>query len=194
MAEYTAVYEAAAAVVELLRREMTPEPISKPELIGLCPPFEPEDFQLTVHLYHLEEENHRREPAYGYRQEGLESQRYAPLPLNLHLIITAHSKAVVMTRAADEQRLLGRAMQVIRDHPDLTPYLSGSIAGAQEPVRLTLEKALTAEQLMRVWSGANKPYKLSFGCVVNTVFIDSERTRAVARVRSVRISTEDTSK
>lgn len=194
MAEYTAVYEAAAAVVELLRSEMTPEPISKPELIGLCPPFEPEDFQLTVHLYHLEEESFRNEPSFGYRQEGFEAQRFAPLPLNLHLIVTAHSKAPVLTRAADEQRLLGRAMQVIRDHPDLTPYLSGSIAGAQEPVRLMLEKALPADQLMRIWSGANKPYKLSFGCMVNTVLIDSERTRTVARVRSVRITTEDTSK
>ena len=59
MAEYTALYEAAQAVVELLRQEMTPEPISKPELIGLCAPQEPEDFQLTVHLYHLEEEAHK---------------------------------------------------------------------------------------------------------------------------------------
>ena len=54
MAEYTAIFEAAEAVAELLRREMTPEPISKPELIGLCTPFEPEDFQLTVYLYALE--------------------------------------------------------------------------------------------------------------------------------------------
>lgn len=194
MAEYTAVYEAAAAVVELLRREMTPEPVSKPEMIGLCAPFEPEDFQVTVHLYHLEEEGHRAESAYGYRQEGLNGQRFAPLPLNLHLMITAHSKAPVITRAADEQRILGRAIQVVRDHPDLTPYLAKTAAQAQETLRLTLEKAQSADQLMRVWSGANKPYKLSFGCQVSTVLIDSERTRTVARVRSVRITTEDTSK
>lgn len=191
MAEYTAVYEAAAALVELLRREMTPEPISKPELIGLCTPFEPEDFQLTVHLYHIEEENHRSETTYGYRPEGLQTQRIAPLPLNLHLMITAHSKAPVITRAADEQRILGRAMQVIRDHPDLEPYLVGSIAGAQEPLRLMLEKAQPIDQLMRIWSGANKPYKLSFGCQVGAVLLDSERTRTVSRVRSVRINTED---
>ena len=194
MAEYTALYEAAQAVVELLRQEMTPAPISKPELIGLCAPQEPEDFQLTVHLYHLEEEAHRRDSGHGFVQEGRESQRFAPLQLNLHLLITAHSKAPVLTRAADEYRILGRAVQVVRDHPDLAAYLTGSLAASGEPVHLMLEKGLQADQLQRLWGGGNKPYKLSFGCLVNTVLIDSERVRSVARVKQIRIQTEDSSK
>lgn len=42
MAGYTAIAEAGQAIVALLRREMTPEPVSKPELIGLGSPFEPD--------------------------------------------------------------------------------------------------------------------------------------------------------
>ena len=194
MAEYTALYEAAQAVVELLRQEMTPEPISKPELIGMCAPYEPEDFQLTVYLYSMEEDTPGREPAYGFVQEGRQTQRMAPLALNLHLILTAHSKAPILTRAADEYRILGRALQVVRDHPDLAPYATGSLAASGQPVRLTLEKALPQDALQRVWSGSNKPYKLSFGCLVQAVYIDSERVRTVARVRHIRIETEDTSK
>lgn len=57
MAGYTAISEVGNSLVELLRREMTPEPVSKPELIGLCSPYEPEDFQLTVFLFHCEQEN-----------------------------------------------------------------------------------------------------------------------------------------
>ncbi len=194
MAEYTALYEAAQAVVELLRQEMTPEPISKPELIGLCAPYEPEDFQLTVYLYAMEEEPPGRDPAHGFVQEGRQTQRMAPLALNLHLALTAHSKAPAITRAADEYRILGRAMQVIRDHPDLAPYAAGSLAASGQPIRLSLEKALPPETLPRIWSGSNKPYKLSFGCLVQAVRIDSERVRTVARVRHIRIETEDTSR
>ena len=35
MAGYTAIAEAGQAIVALLRREMTPEPVGKPDLIGL---------------------------------------------------------------------------------------------------------------------------------------------------------------
>ena len=192
MAEYTAIFEAAEAVAELLRREMTPEPISKPELIGLCTPFEPEDFQLTVYLYALEEETHRRQSPYAFQTEGRDAQRMPPLALNLHLALTAHSKAPVQTRAADEYRILGRAMQVVRDHPDLAPYCGGSLAASGQPVRLSLENDRERQEaLQRAWSGSNKPYKLSFSCRVETVLLDSERVRSVARVRHIRIETEE---
>ena len=192
MAEYTAIFEAAEAVAELLRREMTPEPISKPELIGLCTPFEPEDFQLTVYLYALEEETHRRQSPYAFQTEGRDAQRMPPLALNLHLALTARSKAPVQTRAADEYRILGRAMQVVRDHPDLAPYCGGSLAASGQPVRLSLENDRERQEaLQRAWSGSNKPYKLSFSCRVETVLLDSERVRSVARVRHIRIETEE---
>lgn len=105
MAGYTAIAEAGQAIVALLRREMTPEPVSKPEQIGLGSPFEPEDFQLTVHLLHLEESAEGRQ---GFIQEGRNTQRMAPLQLKLTYLVTAHSKAPVTNRAEDEYRILGR--------------------------------------------------------------------------------------
>ena len=115
-----------------------------------------------------------------------------PLALNLHLALTAHSKAPVQTRAADEYRILGRAMQVVRDHPDLAPYCGGSLAASGQPVRLSLENDRERQEaLQRAWSGSNKPYKLSFSCRVETVLLDSERVRSVARVRHIRIETEE---
>lgn len=89
MPAYTAIAEAGMAIVELLRSQMTPEPISKPELIGLCLPYEPEDYQLTVYLYHIEQS---AESQAGYVREGKTLQRLAPLTLNLNFLITAHSK------------------------------------------------------------------------------------------------------
>ena len=50
MADYTALVEAGAALVELLRDNLTPEPIGNRELISLCSPHESENNQLTLYL------------------------------------------------------------------------------------------------------------------------------------------------
>ena len=55
MTDYTAIYETAESLAALFRRDMTPEPIAKAEQIGLCEPQEPEDNQLTIWIYNVEE-------------------------------------------------------------------------------------------------------------------------------------------
>ena len=57
MADYTALMEAGTALVEMLRDNLTPEPLGDRELIALCSPHENENNQLTLYLYHLEEES-----------------------------------------------------------------------------------------------------------------------------------------
>jgi len=175
------------AIVELLRSQMTPEPISKPELIGLCSPYEPEDYQLTVYLYHIEQSAETRA---GYVQEGKTHQRLAPLTLNLNFLITAHSKAPVQNRAQDEYRIIGRAIQVIRDTPVLTgSLLSGSLAESGAPLRVSVSK-LSLEQLQKIWNSNQKPYKLSFA-VQCTVEIESNVTRTVGRVGEITITLDE---
>lgn len=65
MADYTAFVEAGNGLVELLRENMTPEPISKRDLISLCSPHESENNQLTVYLFHIEEDK-QAAPQAGY--------------------------------------------------------------------------------------------------------------------------------
>ena len=48
MADYTALVEAGSALVELLRDNLTPEPISNRELIALCSPHESESRAVTT--------------------------------------------------------------------------------------------------------------------------------------------------
>ena len=67
MAEYTAFVEAGNGLVELLRENMTPEPISKRDLISLCSPHESENNQVTVYLFHIEEDK-QSAPNGGYMQ------------------------------------------------------------------------------------------------------------------------------
>ncbi len=192
MGEYTAIHEAAKGVVELLQSKMTPAPISKPELIGLGAPFDASDFQLTVYLYQISNQPHRQNSPYGFQQEGKNTQRMAPLPVVLSLLITAHSKAPIQTRAADEYRILGRAIQVLRDNPMLTgDMLSGSLSSIEEPLHLTLDTEISIDQYNKLWSGTSKPYKLSVICQVDTVSIDSQRVKTVSRVKRVEINPKE---
>ena len=73
MADYTAVVEAGNALLELLRDSLTPEPLGNRELISLCSPHESENNQLTLYLYHMEEESQNMSS--GYYQVDQNTQR-----------------------------------------------------------------------------------------------------------------------
>lgn len=187
MGAYTAVYEAGNGIVEHLRRHMTPEPVSKPELIGLGNPFEPEDYQLTVHLYHMEENSGG---VSGFVQESKTQQRLAPINLRLHYLITAHSKAPVQSRAADEQRIMGRLLQVLRDEAIIDfSLLSGSLKDEGESLTVNVDK-LNYEQMVKVWNSTSKPFKLSIACQCG-VTIRSNKVRTVSRVIDAAFHTEE---
>lgn len=187
MGAYTAIYEAGNGIVELLRANITPEPVSKPELIGLCNPFEPEDYQLTVYLYHVEEISGG---VSGFVQENKNQQRLAPMNLRLHFLITAHSKAPVHSRAADEYRIIGRVLQLLRDDAVIEPdRLSGSLKEENESLTVNLHR-MTYEQLVKIWNSTSKPYKLSVACQC-PVTIRSNKVRSVSRVTDAGFAMEE---
>jgi len=88
MADYTALVEAGESLAELLRRELTPEPINDRELISLSSPFEAENNQLTLYLYQIDED--LQGGISGYVQETVSMQRMAPASFVLSYLITAH--------------------------------------------------------------------------------------------------------
>src|SRR5699024_11085275 len=97
------------ALVELLRAHLTPEPLANRETIALSSPYESAAHQLTVHLYHMEEEN--RSMTGGYETIGQNLQRRSPVQMLLRYLITAHSQAPVPLRDPDQHRIIGAAIQ-----------------------------------------------------------------------------------
>ena len=189
MGDYNAIYEAGQSLVELFRREITPLPISNPEGIGLCLPHEPGDFQLTVWIYNIEEYNDTGISS-GFIADPVNPQleRYAPLQLRCHALISAHSKAPIQTRLTDEYRIIGRALQIIWDNPIIpVGKLTGSLANGGTTLQLQYLK-LNNDDLNKIWNSANKVIKPSFGIHVSSLSIDSNRTRDVAtRVSSASV-------
>lgn len=179
MAEYTAIIEAANAFVDLLRKEMTPEPISKPDVISLCSPHEPEDNQLTVYLFHVEDDPENQ--GHGYFDVTPQVQRREPTVLKLYFLITAHSKAPAKLREADQLRIVGRVIQIIGDHPTI-----GGEAVGDATFKLALMKP-SHEQLLKIWNSTSNQYKLSLVCEMAGVSIDSKITRKVSRVSDVAV-------
>ena len=188
MADYTALVEAGSALVEMLRENLTPEPISNRELIALCSPHESENNQLTLYLYQVEEDTQGVES--GYYQVSQTVQRVRPTRYNLRFLVTAHSKAPVQLRQADQYRMVGAALQVLRDHPVIDrEYLSGSLAEQDARIHVVLEKT-SQDQLMKIWNNTSSNYKLSFVLLLTGIEIDSKRERRVGRVTDVTIHTQ----
>ena len=187
MADYTALVEAGSSLVELLRDNLTPEPISNRELIALCSPHESENNQLTLYLYQVEEDTQGVQS--GYYQVGQNTERLRPTRYNLRFLVTAHSKAPVQLREADQYRMVGAALQVLKDHPVIdAQYLSGSLAEQNATVRVVLEKT-PQDQLLKIWNNTSTAYKLSFVVLLTGVEIDSRRERRFSRVTDIPIST-----
>ena len=188
MADYTALVEAGTALVEMLRDNLTPEPIGNRELIALCSPHESENNQLTLYLYQVEEDTQGAQR--GYYQVSREVERIRPTRYNLRFLVTAHSKAPAQLKEADQYRMVGAALQVLRDHPVIDQeYLSGSLAEQNAQVRVVLEKT-TQDQLLKIWNNTSSAYKLSFVVLLTGIEIDSKKERRLTRVTDVSITTE----
>ena len=188
MADYTALMEAGSALVEMLRDNLTPEPLGDRELISLCSPHESENNQLTVYLYHVEEESPNLHA--GYYQADRDIQRIRPARYALRYLITAHSKAPSQLKEADQHRILGAALQTIRDNPVIPArYLTGSTAEEGAELHINVERT-PLEQMLKIWNNNSKDYKLSFVVSVTGVTIRSRRERRIARVTEVSIDTQ----
>ena len=189
MADYTALTEAGTALVDLLRDNLTPEPLGNRELINLCSPHESENNQLTLYLYHIEED--AQNLSSGYYSVDSRTERIRPAQYTMHFLMTPHSKAPAQMKEADQYRIMGAAIQTIRDNPVIPQkYLSGSLAAENAQLHVALDR-VAMEQLLKIWNNTSKEYKLSMVVSVMGVTIDSRRERSVTRVTEVVIGTDE---
>ncbi|MBN2982768.1 MULTISPECIES: DUF4255 domain-containing protein [Cohnella] len=185
---YTVFADVGASVLKLLREQMTPDPVPRPDLIGIASPVDKGDLALTLFLCSIRENGEARRSDMQL-QGGV--MRYPPLAVDLHFLLTAHSTADLQTRTLDEHRLLGRAMQVLYDNSILRPpYLEGTLADNEEELRITAV-TLDPDQAMRHWQFGDTPYKLSLLYRVGPVLLESNRSKPVSRVVERKITLRD---
>lgn len=174
------IADVGATLLKLMRDRMVPEPIARPELIGLASPADKGDLQLGLFLYSISENENRRTDMI---ETGKGSQQYPPMSLDLHYLLTAYSSADIHSRMLDEHRIIGKVLQLFYDHSVIRGSdLQGTLAESNEELRIVFEK-VSAEMMANMWNFHEVPYRTSVIFRVGPVWIESKRTRSSPRVR-----------
>jgi hypothetical protein len=143
--------------------------------------------QMSLWLYHVMPNEHLRNSAFVRRKDPNDPVNddalfYPPLVLNLLYLLTPSIQADgggANDQLAD-QRLLGRAMQVLHDQSVL-PMQSKEAPGEGDELHISLAPR-TIEEIAEVWEAMQQPYRLSVCYEVRVVRIDSLRRRIGGRV------------
>ena len=186
---HTAIAEAGNTLVEFLRTHMVPETIMNPDHIGLCSPADKGDLALGICLYDIRECEEIR--SHTMIMLDPSNQKYPPSFLNLYYMFTAYSNGDIKYRAEEEQRILGRTIQILCDHAIFEHMVQGSGTPDGETVPTIEIQNLTMEEKMRIWSVPNTAYKTSLFYKLGPVEIESERTKGAQRVVDAAFAVEE---
>lgn len=185
IADYSVIADIGLSLVKVLRAALVPELVSQPDGVGLGNPADRGDMNVTVYLYEIKENTDVRSQDMVDMGDRM---RYPGVALDLFYIVTAHSTSDILTRGIDEQRMLGKIIQLLHDHPMLAgDDLEGALTDSTNTYRISKEQ-LPLETLVSLFP--NQPYKLSLGYKVGPVTIDSTRTRSVSRVSERQFKTK----
>lgn len=184
MADFSVVADVSAALLKLLRAQMCPSPVSAPESIRLAAPTEKNaDFQLGLYLYDLREMGEYRSGA--VRRGADNVRRNPPRPLTLNYMLFLNGKAQIAAGAEAEQRILGRAIQVLTDYPVIDVNEAHPVADELEETASVTMLSMSFEEKSKLWSALNQPYQLGVYFTVSPLMLSSRRQEGFTRVREV---------
>lgn len=185
---HTAIAETGNALAELLRTYMVPEVIMNPDHIGLCSPAEKGDLEVGIYLYDVRENEEVR--SHSMIIVDSSRQKYPSSFLNLYYMITAYSNGDIKYRSEEEHKILGKIVQVYRDHAVLEQMIQGTGTPDGETIPTIELLNLNLEDKMRIWSVPNTAYKTSLFYKVGPVEIESEKTKDAQRVVDITFTVE----
>ena len=173
MAEYTIISDVSQHMVKLLREKMCPEPIPSPNNITASSPTEQDvDYILGLYLYDIKEEGEVSVP--NLIGSGKTRLRRPPKPFTLYYMLFLNGSSQMGLKAADTQKILGRAAQIINDGNSVSPLTLRPWLEMEEPPIIFSPAKITLEEKVRVWSAINKPYQVALFYKAAPVFISSE--------------------
>lgn len=188
MAEYSIIADLGNEIVKLLRENLCPEPVKNPESIMLCPQSEASDYLLGVHLYDIQEDG-------DYQQLNMitldeRTRRYPPIAITLYYMFTVRSQAHISSKSIDEQRILGRVMQVLYDNPVFKISHTGSEL-VDEEIYLT-PNLLSFEDKSKLWGNADSSAsRLALYFKAAPILINSNRTAKSSRVIDISVKVSE---
>ena len=171
MGKYTVLSDVSRALVDLLRDEMVPEPIAKPEQIGICGLQERGSFVVGLTLYNFQENGENRRNDFIELPDG--RRQKPPVEYSASYLLTIVSKAEPDSRGMDEQRIMGRTLQVLQDNRRMPPrFLSDALREHNEAFTIEVSQ-MSMEDKMKIWNMLNEPYKLCCFFDVRPILMES---------------------
>jgi hypothetical protein len=155
---------------------MCPDPIPNPDTILLCSPFDDGDYVLSLHLYDIRENMYFKQ--IDLISMDYENKQHPPLSLTLYYMFVLNTYAEFKSRAASEQRLLGRILQVMHDNSIINLSASKSNKENGEPLRVELNN-LSFERKIKLWTSTDTPNRLALFYTISPVFIESSKANTV---------------
>lgn len=173
MADYTIISDVSQHMVKILREKMCPEPMPSPNNISATSPTEQDvDYILGLYLYDIREEGEVAIPP--LMRSGRTRLRKPPRPYSLYYMLFLNGSSQMGLKAADTQKILGRAAQIINDGNSVEPRQLQSWLEAAEPPIIFSPAKISLEEKVRVWSAIHKPYQVSLFYKAAPVFLSSE--------------------
>jgi len=177
------MYQALLATSETIRKYIEDHigsvPTTAPKRVTLNTPKEMSSSNtegVSVWLYRVVRDPERlNDPV---QRIGWDQLKPPPLPLRLHYLITpitgTDQPAAPLGNPDDEQKLLGRVLQLFHQHPVLRGVdLQGAFLGTATELHVRLEP-MGLEEITRVWEALEGSYQLSVSYEVSVVNIEAE--------------------
>ncbi|BED91634.1 MAG: DUF4255 domain-containing protein [Candidatus Improbicoccus pseudotrichonymphae] len=174
MAKYTIISDVSKSIVSILRDKLSPEPIDKPEKIGICDPKDRGNFVLGIHLYDIKEDTSGQNRGPVILPDGRTQD--PPAVIELYYMISVCSKAEIEIKSVEESNIMGRVIQVFKDNQVIPSIYMDSSVGNVENVPINL-LSIEMEEKVKIWTMFGESYKLSVFYVVGPINIDSEIIR-----------------
>ena len=185
MGDFNIISDVSNSILKTLRDNLCPELIQSPESIMLTIPSDKNaDFQLGIYLYDIQEMREYRQTEYV--RVSPSKRKLPPKPLNLYYAVYINSKSQMSVDAENEQRILGRVMQILMDFPVLSEeFLEEDEMGATVTIQ-----TMSFEEKTKLWSVLNIPYQLAIYFSVAPVLLSSRKVSSFTRVVDASFQTE----
>jgi hypothetical protein len=140
--------------------------------VSLSNPQEMQDKEgLSLWLYRIVRDDH----TLNSPPERLDSSKLqrTPLPFRLHYLVTPIVRTANSSSPETEQKILGRVLQALYDHPVLrSSDLQSDYKGTNVELNVRLEP-LSMEEITKIWDVLDRSYQLSVSYEVSVVYIRS---------------------
>ena len=187
MSSYSVISEVTSELMNRLKKGLVPDLIPDDHGVEMCSPSEHGDASLGIWLYDVKECEDIR--VSGMLNNGIYHQKFPPMFLTLFVMITPYSASDLQFRAVQEQRILGRVLQILNDNAYIA---ADSVSGGDDSFDIKIELMnLEVQKQHEIWNTSGLPYKTSLFYKITPVEMSSEKIRSVTPVGELRLEIEE---